>query len=452
MVFELALLKLFEIIAAQDHVLDQLCDFLVEFDHVGLSVHEVLDGLPVLEKKVVVGLLRATSETIYQLTKHLWGRKRLNLWLLDPEDIRVKIKPDLVEALDHFLFNLLYSYLLVWGIMRLFHLVLYSTTFEGVVLRISRWPRICGMLVFISNIGVLTGMCTNWRIVKHLTGFGLILEFLLAVWLKVRALPLLIRPPRWGLATLIRHRLCAWCLGLIFLPHIFDGNILIDLKVTFVVWPMLSLKIGVRCWGDVICGSFSWSAVIRHRVALLVLLIIWWWSAATIRALLLTLVPSLRILVPRLLGVTSCSTSTIAFLMFFMILIIFLVLRWLNNLWFFLMLEHSNWHIISHIHLIFVCSIDIQDVIWEVIDLLWLIVVAVVIHWFRLFWLRYHVLILVWHFNLCVQDVLIKRQLVVIKIIDHVGKFSSTLMMQYSWTTSLITAWFKGGVWSFLGQ
>lgn len=71
MVFELALLKLFEIITAQDHVLDQLCDFLVEFDHVGLSVHEVLDGLPVLEEEVVVGLLRATSETIYQLTKHL---------------------------------------------------------------------------------------------------------------------------------------------------------------------------------------------------------------------------------------------------------------------------------------------------------------------------------------------------------------------------------------------
>lgn len=49
MVFELALLKLFEIVTAQDHVLDQLCDFLVEFDDVGLSVHEVLNGLPVLE-------------------------------------------------------------------------------------------------------------------------------------------------------------------------------------------------------------------------------------------------------------------------------------------------------------------------------------------------------------------------------------------------------------------
>ena len=105
MIFKLALLKLFEVVAAQDHVLDQLCDFLVEFDDVGLSVDEVLNGLPVLEQKVVVGLLRATSKTVYQLTEHLCGSKRLHLWLLDPEDIRVEIEPDLMEALDHLLLD-----------------------------------------------------------------------------------------------------------------------------------------------------------------------------------------------------------------------------------------------------------------------------------------------------------------------------------------------------------
>ena len=65
MILELSLLELFEVVSAKDHVLDQLGDFLVKLDHIWLSVDEALDGLPVLEQEIVIGLLRATSETVH---------------------------------------------------------------------------------------------------------------------------------------------------------------------------------------------------------------------------------------------------------------------------------------------------------------------------------------------------------------------------------------------------
>ena len=265
-------------------------------------------------------------------------------------------------------------------------------------------------------------------------------------------MPLVLLASRWCIATMIGHRLCIWCLGLIFLPHVFNDLIVVNLKVTFVVWSMLSLSIRLRCWIYVILCSFSWSAVIGVSLALLIWLIILRWSAA-IGALLevvtgLMLVPSMSIMVSSLLGVTSWWMSMIDFLM----LIIFLVLRWLINMWFFLMLEHVDciiWHMTSQIHIFLVRSIDVQDVVWVVIEL-WLIIVAVVIHLLWLF--LFNFLLLVWIINLCVQDVLIKLLLVVIKILDQVWKFSATLMMQLGWTASLITVFFEGGVWSFLGQ
>lgn len=344
-----------------------------------------------------------------------------------------------MEALNHLLFNELWSYFLGRSIVRFF-LILYSTTLEGIILWISRWPRICGMLVFISNIWVLTGMLTNRRIIIHLTGFRLILEIMLTIWLKVRAVSLVLLASGWCITPMIGHRLCIWCLGLIFLPHVFNDLIVVNLKITFVVWSMLSLSIRLRCWINVILCSFSWSAIIGVSLALLIWLIILRWSAA-IRALLvvvtgLMVVPSMSIMVSSLLGVTSWWMSIIDFLM----LIIFLVLRWLVNLWFFLMLEHVDCiilHMTSQIHFFLVGSIDVQDVVWVVIEL-WLFLL--------------NFLILVCIFNLCVQNVLIKLLLVVIKILDQVGKFPATLMMQLGWTASLITVFFEGGVWSFLGQ
>ena len=61
-ILQLAMPQLVEIICAQNHVLNQLSDFLMEFYHIWLSVHEVLDCSPILEECVVVGLLGASSE------------------------------------------------------------------------------------------------------------------------------------------------------------------------------------------------------------------------------------------------------------------------------------------------------------------------------------------------------------------------------------------------------
>ena len=49
MILQLALPQLIQIIFAEDHVLDQLGDFLMEFNHIWLAVDKVLNSGPVLE-------------------------------------------------------------------------------------------------------------------------------------------------------------------------------------------------------------------------------------------------------------------------------------------------------------------------------------------------------------------------------------------------------------------
>jgi len=61
-ILQLAMPQLVEIVLTQNHVLNQLSDFLVELYHIWLSVHKVLDCSPILEERIVVGLLGATSE------------------------------------------------------------------------------------------------------------------------------------------------------------------------------------------------------------------------------------------------------------------------------------------------------------------------------------------------------------------------------------------------------
>ena len=46
MVFKLVFMELLQVVGAQDHMLDKLSDFLVEFDHVWSSVDKVLDLRP----------------------------------------------------------------------------------------------------------------------------------------------------------------------------------------------------------------------------------------------------------------------------------------------------------------------------------------------------------------------------------------------------------------------
>ena len=58
---------------AQDHVLDELGDLLVEFDHVWLLVHEFLDLTPLRELGVSDLLLGAPSESADEAAEQLGG-------------------------------------------------------------------------------------------------------------------------------------------------------------------------------------------------------------------------------------------------------------------------------------------------------------------------------------------------------------------------------------------
>ena len=93
-------------------MLNQLSDFLVEFYHVWLPVNEVLDGLPIFKHLVAVGLLRAASERINQLAKHLRSCEGLSQWFFDSQHILVEVESDFGERVGHVLLDHLRSYLL----------------------------------------------------------------------------------------------------------------------------------------------------------------------------------------------------------------------------------------------------------------------------------------------------------------------------------------------------
>jgi hypothetical protein len=71
MILELVVLQLLQIVLTQNHVLDQLSDFLVQLDHIWFPVDEVLDGLPVQE--VGLHLLSTSTEGADQFAQELGG-------------------------------------------------------------------------------------------------------------------------------------------------------------------------------------------------------------------------------------------------------------------------------------------------------------------------------------------------------------------------------------------
>jgi hypothetical protein len=85
MVLELVVLQLLQIVLTQNHVLDQLCDFLVQLNDIWFPVDEVLDGLPVQE--VGLHLLRASTERTHKLAQELRGFESRWRWLLDSENV-----------------------------------------------------------------------------------------------------------------------------------------------------------------------------------------------------------------------------------------------------------------------------------------------------------------------------------------------------------------------------
>ena len=70
-VLELEVSELVEVLIAENHVLNELSDLLVELDDIRLAVDELLNLFPIFKQWVVVGSLGATSETINGLAEDL---------------------------------------------------------------------------------------------------------------------------------------------------------------------------------------------------------------------------------------------------------------------------------------------------------------------------------------------------------------------------------------------
>lgn len=102
--------NLLQVVLAQYHVLDQLSDFLIEFDHVRPLMNKVLYILPFLEFGVeAVVLLGSATERVNQSTKQLRRHKGLHLRLLDPQYVRVRVETNLLERLHHLVLDFLVS-------------------------------------------------------------------------------------------------------------------------------------------------------------------------------------------------------------------------------------------------------------------------------------------------------------------------------------------------------
>lgn len=110
MVFELSRSYLFQIVSAQNHMLNKLYDFLIELYDVWLFMNEFLNRFPVKEQEVIIQFLWTTSEWIYQLANHLWGNKCLSLGLFNSQNVRIQIKSNLSKCLDHIFANWGFSY------------------------------------------------------------------------------------------------------------------------------------------------------------------------------------------------------------------------------------------------------------------------------------------------------------------------------------------------------
>ena len=65
MVLKLVGLDLLDVVLAQNHMLNELSDLLIELNHVGFFVHEILDHGPLWKLRVHVLLLGATLESAH---------------------------------------------------------------------------------------------------------------------------------------------------------------------------------------------------------------------------------------------------------------------------------------------------------------------------------------------------------------------------------------------------
>ena len=101
-ILELLRLQLLDIVFANDHVLNEYSQLLVELHYIRTPVNEVLNRRPLLELRVLdVSLQLAAAERCDETAEQLGGDKSLGLRLLNPEDVAVDVKANPLEGLDH---------------------------------------------------------------------------------------------------------------------------------------------------------------------------------------------------------------------------------------------------------------------------------------------------------------------------------------------------------------
>ena len=102
MVLELLRLQLLNIVLANDHVLNEHRQLLVELHNIRSPVNEVLNRGPLLELRVLdVSLQLPAAERRDETAEQLGGDKSLGLRLLNPQDVAVDVKANPLEGLDH---------------------------------------------------------------------------------------------------------------------------------------------------------------------------------------------------------------------------------------------------------------------------------------------------------------------------------------------------------------
>ena len=87
MILQLIRLYLHDIVTTQYHVLNQLRDFLVKLDHIGLPVHKILNHGPLRKLGIHFLLLGPALESANQPTQQLRSNHGIVLWLLDAKDV-----------------------------------------------------------------------------------------------------------------------------------------------------------------------------------------------------------------------------------------------------------------------------------------------------------------------------------------------------------------------------
>jgi hypothetical protein len=109
MIFQLVVFQLLKILRAQNHVLNELGNFLIKLNHIRLLVNKITNIFPGRKGSIVAGFLLTSSEATYHAAQHLASRHCLRLRLFDSQDIIIAIKVNARKGIKHFFFYHFFS-------------------------------------------------------------------------------------------------------------------------------------------------------------------------------------------------------------------------------------------------------------------------------------------------------------------------------------------------------